>query len=113
MRAPFFRVHTSGVDVTTRSTQARCAIEDKPAAWHRSDEKIAVRFPDPEGRLDEAGRVIPHEFVLFGNWAQENSSLEDIVQLVWPLVAEEFKEVWDKPTDERLLDHTGRHLEVR
>lgn len=57
---------------------------------------VALRFPDPLGRKDAAGRVIPHEFVMFRPLTDEIQSIEDGLQLVWPLVADEFGRVWDQ-----------------
>ena len=67
----------------------------EPTAWRRAAEKVALRFPDPLGRRDAAGRVIPHEFVLFGDLADEIESVEDGLQQVWPLVAGAYARVWD------------------
>ncbi|MCG2620870.1 hypothetical protein LVY72_02955 [Arthrobacter sp. I2-34] len=58
---------------------------------------MALRFPDPRERQDRAGRVIPHEFVVFGPEADGINSVEEGRQLVWPLVADEFKRVWELP----------------
>lgn len=73
-------------------------VEDEPEAWRRVAEKVALRFPDPLGRKDAAGRVIPHEFVAFGPLAEGVASVADGLRLIWPLVAEEFARVWDRPT---------------
>lgn len=43
-----------------------------------------MRFNDPEGRTDRAGRVIEHDFVFLD--PTENPTAED----VWQLVADEF-----------------------
>jgi hypothetical protein len=56
---------------------------------------VAVRFLDPLGRRDAAGRVIPHDFVLFGDAAEGVASVDDGLQRVWPLVAEAYGRVWD------------------
>jgi hypothetical protein len=58
---------------------------------------VALRFPDPEGRKDRAGRVIPHDFVLFVPEAEEIHSVEDGIRLIWPLVSEEFLRLWNQP----------------
>ncbi len=71
-------------------------IGDQPEDWGRVDDKVALRFLDPKKRQDAAGRVIPHDFVLFGGWADGINSLEDGRQRVWPQVAVEFESVWDK-----------------
>lgn len=72
-------------------------VEDEPEAWRRVAEKVALRFPDPQGRQDVAGRVIPHEFVVFAPLADGIDSVEDGLRLVWPLVADEFAQVWELP----------------
>lgn len=57
---------------------------------------VAIRVPDPEGRRDAAGRVIPHEFVLFEPLPVEVNSAQDALKLVWPLVADDFAKNWDQ-----------------
>ena len=69
--------------------------DDKPAMWRRAAGTVALRFPDPLGRRDASGRVIPHEFVLFGDRADEIESVEDGRTHIWPLVAEAYARVWD------------------
>lgn len=72
---------------------------DQPAIVRRAGTKLALRFPDPLSRKDAAGRVIPHDFVLIWprTWADGVDSIEDGVQLVWPLVANEFQRIWQLP----------------
>ena len=70
-------------------------LEDEPTTFHSSAGKIALRFPDPLGRRDASGRVIPHEFVVFGDLADEIESVEDGLQQVWPLVAKVYADTWD------------------
>ena len=70
-------------------------LEDEPTACHRAAGNVALRFPDPLGRRDASGRVIPHEFVVLGALADEIESVEDGLQHVWPLVAEAYARVWD------------------
>ena len=70
-------------------------LEDEPATCRRAAGKVALRFPDPLGRRDASGRVIPHEFVVFGDLADEIESVEDGLRQVWPLVAEAYARVWD------------------
>ena len=72
------------------------AVDDQqPEVFRRLGDKVALRFPDPERRADAAGRTIPHEFVLSGPEADGISSLEEGRERIWPLVAEEYAEVWD------------------
>lgn len=70
-------------------------IGDRPEAWHRAGTNVALRFPDPEGRQDAAGRVIPHDFVLLGDWTDGINSLEEGRQRIWTEVADEFESTWD------------------
>lgn len=69
--------------------------DDTPATWRRAAGIVALRFPDPLGRRDASGRVIPHEFVVFGDLADEVESVEDGVTRIWPLVAAAYARVWD------------------
>lgn len=69
-------------------------IGDEPEVWRRVDETVALRFPDPRERRDAAGRVIPHEFVLFGAWADGVDSFAGGIELIWPLVEQEYERVW-------------------
>ena len=70
-------------------------VEDAPAAFHRTDDGVALRLPDPLGRRDAAGRLIPHEFVVLGERAEMVVSVESGLQQVWPLVAGVYARVWD------------------
>ena len=76
-------------------------VDEGPEAWGRTagteelPEMVALRFPDPLGRQDRAGRVIPHEFVVFRPLTDEVGSVDDGLQLVWPLVALEFERIWE------------------
>lgn len=77
---------------------------DAPEVCLRVDERVALRFPDPLLRKDRAGRVIPHEFVVFPPLADRIGSVDDGVRLVWPLVEDDFARVWERPVP----DATGR-----
>lgn len=72
-------------------------LRDAPTAWFRQDGQVALRFSDPLGRRDSAGRVVPHEFVLFGDLAAAVDSVEDGLNKVWPLVSEMYARVWETP----------------
>ncbi|MEV0717773.1 hypothetical protein [Asanoa sp. NPDC050611] len=74
-------------------------IEDRPEACRRVGGKVALRFQDPLGRKDVAGRVIPHDFVVSGLSADEIESVEDGLRLVWsrPEVADRFARIWELP----------------
>ncbi len=84
--------------------RAFAELPDEPAAWRRSGQVVAVRFPDPGGRRDAAGRVIPHEFVVFGDGADVVNSVYDGEQHLWPLVEQSFEHVWDADTPPSVAD---------
>jgi hypothetical protein len=70
-------------------------LDEGPTAWRREAGCVALRIPDPLGRRDTAGRVIPHEFVIFGVLADSVESVGDGVRVVWPLVAAAYAGVWN------------------
>lgn len=87
---PVYDAAFSGVE---ENTEARRRVAETMTL----PEMVALRFPDPEGRRDRVGRVIPHEFVVFGPLADEINSVEDGRRLIWPRVADEYTRVWDQP----------------
>lgn len=71
--------------------------------WQRNSEHVALRFADPELRRDASGRAILHEFVVAGDLADRIGSVDDGLQLVWPLVSATYEQIWDMdgpPTSE-------------
>lgn len=68
-----------------------------PEICRHVGERLALRFPDPSGWKDRAGRVISHDFVVFTPLAAQIDSVEDGRQLVWPLVSDVFARVWQLP----------------
>lgn len=68
---------------------------DVPSVCQRTPVGVALRFPDPDGRRDEASRVIPHEFVVRGDLADDVQSVEDGLRLIWPIVATAYAAAWD------------------
>ena len=74
-------------------------LKDEPTAWIRLVGRVGLRFPDPDGRRDAAGRIIPHEFVILGSQANRIQSLDAGKEWVWPRVAGAYQRVWnaDRP----------------
>lgn len=70
-------------------------VKDAPTAWMREAGRVALRFPDPLGRRDSAGRIIPHEFIVFGDLGLAIDSVESGVREIWPLVADTYSRFWD------------------
>lgn len=60
----------------------------------RVGECVGLRFSDPENRTDSAGRLISHEFVLWGDLADRVDSVEDGLAVVWPLVKDQYGASW-------------------
>lgn len=77
--------------------QAFLGVEQEREVWRRAHKVVALRFPSPDGLQDSAGRVIPQEFVIFGALASQINSVQDGINQVWPMVAQEFEQIWDKP----------------
>src|SRR4051812_6619587 len=74
-------------------------IGDDPAVCRRVGDKVALRFADPLGRKDASGRIIPHDFVVSGPLADDITTVEDGLRLIWdkPEVSGKFARVWDAP----------------
>ena len=75
---------------------AFAGIEGTAEAFRKRAASVAVRFPDPDGRRDRAGRVIPHEFVILDPDAADISSAEQARVVVWQEVAAQYGAVWDQ-----------------
>ena len=71
--------------------------EGNSTTCRHADDYVALRFPDPQGRRDAAGRTIPHDIVVLPPIAQEIRSVEDGLRLIWPLLADAFARLWDLP----------------
>jgi len=78
---------------------AFAGLEGVRETCHRIGDVVALRFPDPLGRMDAAGRVIPHEFVVFPPLSEQVNSVEDGLKLIWgrPNVADRFEQIWQRP----------------
>lgn len=79
-------------------------LKDVPSFWRRDRTRAALRFPDPEGRTDAAGRVIPHEFVIVGIPTGELGSFDEARRWVWSKVADAYASVWDRDQPPRAED---------
>ncbi|MFE5290841.1 hypothetical protein ACFQ8T_01555 [Isoptericola sp. NPDC056618] len=71
---------------------------DAESTCRQIDGRVALRFPDPDGRRDQAGRVIPHDVVVIPAHSTDLHTLQDGMASVWPLLAGAFAAVWDQPT---------------
>lgn len=69
--------------------------EDQTEVCHHRGETLALRFKDPEGRHDEAGRPIVHEIVAKGRDVKNVRSLQEGIAAYWPQLADEYAQVWN------------------
>jgi hypothetical protein len=64
--------------------------DSESAEIAHQDGLVAARFPDPEGRTDKAGRHIWHYVVAFPPASSEITSVTDVLDSVWPLLADDY-----------------------
>jgi hypothetical protein len=62
------------------------------------EDVVALRFLDPLARSDASGRIISHDFVLFGEFANQVNSVEQGLEKIWPLIETEYAEIFELPT---------------
>ncbi|MGB3953935.1 MAG: hypothetical protein WBL05_01415 [Brooklawnia sp.] len=74
--------------------RAFAGLESEVETCRRVGDLVALRFPDPEGREDIAGRVIPHDFVVMAPLSWEINSVPDGRDKVWNLVKGIYEQVW-------------------
>lgn len=77
--------------------QAYTGTGDAESMCLRVGDQVALRFPDPDGRRDHAGRVIPHDVVVMPPHSTDIHTVQDGLAKVWPLLAGAFAAVWDQP----------------
>ncbi|MGD7003337.1 hypothetical protein [Corynebacterium halotolerans] len=94
-----FLIAEEGVDPLPLYEETFSGVGEEPEACRRRNGRIALRFPDPEGRKDAAGRAIVHDFVLTGNSAGKISSVAEGRGLVWNRVADNYARLWDVALD--------------
>lgn len=87
--------------------RAFAGTEGESTVCRRVVGTVALRFPDPLGRRDEAGRPIPHDIVVLPPLAGDVSSVEDGLRLVWPLLEDTYSRVWDEPRPPSRVDIYG------
>lgn len=92
-------LHTGGLDDPLPSYEEAFSVVNggDSAAFRRVGDQAVVRFPDPEGRKDRAGRLIPHDFVVYGQLVQQLHSVDDALRILWPQVADIYERVWELP----------------
>ncbi len=51
---------------------------------------IAASFPDPQGRKDFSGRVIPHQIIIPQTMTAGINNLDDVKEKIWPLLQDTY-----------------------
>ncbi|WP_286345273.1 hypothetical protein [Frondihabitans sucicola] len=74
---------------------AFAGTDDSSDVFRHIDDMVALRLRDPEGRRDEAGRIILHEFVILAPDSTAITTADEAVARVWPQVDAEFARIWD------------------
>lgn len=90
-------------DPRTEYLRRFAGVENAMTAYGRDGDVVVARFPDPLGRRDSAGRIIPHEFVVFSPTSDAISSVEDAVRELWPEVEKTFSHIWDGPDPSKAI----------
>jgi hypothetical protein len=87
------------VDPLPEYDAAFAGLDGQSEVCTRVGDRVVLRFPDPLGRKDAAGRVIPQEFIVFPPLSESIHTIEDGLELVWerPQVAAEYARVWSLP----------------
>ncbi|MBK7820796.1 MAG: hypothetical protein IPJ61_06880 [Tessaracoccus sp.] len=86
--------------------RAFAGAENEATFYRRTGNHLALRILDPLGRQDSAGRIIQHDFVVWGASAANIGTLEDGTQRIWPLVADAYASLW-------LSQRPPTHAEIR
>lgn len=92
-----FLLYGGRADPLPTYESAFAGTEGERTVFRSIGELVAVRFPDPDGRRDDSGRVIPHDIVLLTAPAEVIRTIEDARELAWPLIADAFARLWDLP----------------
>lgn len=64
--------------------------------WLPQSSYVALRFTDPLGRQDLAGRIITHDFVVYKAPSEFHEGFQSAQQAAWSLVASEYLDLWDQ-----------------
>lgn len=92
-------IRTAGLsDPLPTYEKAFSGTEDDLEIWRRLGNTVAARLLDPEGRKDQSGRPIFHDFVVEGDTAEGLNSTHEGRQRLWSLVAEEYECIYDSRT---------------
>lgn len=76
---------------------AFAGLENETEVCEMVGDRLVLRFPDPLGRRDAAGRVIPHDFVVFSPDSADLRTVGEAIESIWqsPGVASRFAQIWE------------------
>lgn len=92
-----FLRHGGSPDPLVERDRAFTGVNDEGEAFHRHGGTLALRFEDPLGRCDAAGRPILHELILDGPDANGIANLQEGIHSLWPSLEPEYAQIWDQP----------------
>jgi hypothetical protein len=72
-------------------------VEEEREVCRQINGLLVLRFSDPDGRRDRAGRPISHDFVIRPN-TTGLPALEKARSLAWESVRQEYAQRWAAPT---------------
>lgn len=81
-------------DPLARYEEAFDGTSGDQTVYRRIGNAVVLRFPDPVGRRDAAGRVIPHDLIVGPPLSGSIRSFEDGRDTVWPLFADAYERLW-------------------
>jgi hypothetical protein len=76
--------------------QAFAGTDGQSEVCKRVGSHVALRFPDPLDRRDEATRTIPHDIVVLPPLSADVDTVADGLRLVWPALAGAFAKLWTR-----------------
>ncbi|UJP38896.1 hypothetical protein ACT17Q_08925 [Cellulomonas sp. CW35] len=77
--------------------RAFAGLEGEREVARRVGSLVVLRFADPEGRRDAAGRTIPHDVVVLAPVPGDpQASADEVRRLVWPTLADAYAGVWSR-----------------
>lgn len=67
----------------------------EPGLKKLSDGRVAAAFHDFNGRVDRAGRVIPHQVIIPKAMASDVSNMDDVKTKIWPQLKDAYDGLYD------------------
>lgn len=78
--------------------QVFSTVPGRGPTFARDGALVGVRFPDPLGRTDASGRVIPHDVIVLSPDSLGIETEDECRRLVWAELASSYSKLWDLPS---------------